>query len=192
MKIAIIGSGISGLTAAYLLHDEHELTLYEANDYIGGHTHTHELEFEGKTWRVDSGFIVYNEKTYPNFIKLLKKLKIVSQKSSMGFSVKAPYKQLEYSGSSLNALFAQRRNLFRPSFYIMIKDILRFNRVAKSELEGLVESMTIKELLQQNKLIKHLIENYIIPTGAAICSTAADTTIDIPALLYLRFSNNHG
>ena len=142
MKIAIIGSGISGLTAAYLLHDEHELTLYEANDYIGGHTHTHELEFEGKTWRVDSGFIVYNEKTYPNFIKLLKKLKIVSQKSSMGFSVKAPYKQLEYSGSSLNALFAQRRNLFRPSFYIMIKDILRFNRVAKSELEGLVESMT--------------------------------------------------
>ena len=115
MKIAIIGSGISGLTVAYLLHEEHELTLYEANDYIGGHTHTHELEAEGKMWRVDSGFIVYNEKTYPNFIKLLSKLKIVSQKSSMSFSVKAPHKQLEYSGSSLNALFAQRQNLISPS-----------------------------------------------------------------------------
>ena len=192
MKIAIIGSGISGLTAAYLLHDEHELTLYEANDYIGGHTHTHELEIEGKKWRVDSGFIVYNEKTYPNFIKLLRKLKIVSQKSSMGFSVKAPYKQLEYSGSSLNALFAQRRNLFRPSFYIMIKDILRFNRVAKSELEGLVESMTIKEFLKQNKFSKYFIENYIIPMGAAIWSTAAEKTIEMPALFYIRFFQNHG
>ena len=108
MKIAIIGSGISGLTAAYLLHDEHELTLYEANDYIGGHTHTHELEFEGKTWRVDSGFIVYNENTYPNFIKLLQKLKIDTQKTSMGFSVKAPGQKLEYSGGSLNSLFAQQ------------------------------------------------------------------------------------
>ena len=192
MKIAIIGSGISGLTAAYLLHDEHELTLYEANDYIGGHTHTHELEFEGKTWRVDSGFIVYNEKTYPNFIKLLRKLKIVSQKSSMGFSIKAPYKQLEYSGSSLNALFAQRRNLFRPSFYMMIKDVLRFNRVAKSELEGLVESMTIKEFLKQNKFSKQFIENYIIPMGAAIWSTSAEKTIEMPALFYIRFFQNHG
>ena len=142
MKIAIIGSGISGLTAAYLLHEEHELTIYEANDYIGGHTHTHELETEGKQWRVDTGFIVYNEKTYPNFIKLLRRLKVVSQKSAMGFSVKAPYKNLEYSGSSLNSLFAQKRNLFRPSFYMMIKDILRFNRIAKSKLEGLAESMT--------------------------------------------------
>jgi len=192
MKIAIIGSGISGLTAAYLLHDDHELTLYEANDYIGGHTHTHELEAEGKRWKVDTGFIVYNEKTYPNFIKLLRKLKVVNQKSSMGFSVKAPYKKLEYSGSSLNALFAQRRNLFRPSFYIMIKDMLRFNRVAKSKLEGLVESMTIKEFLKQNKFSKHFVENYIIPMGAAIWSTAAEKTIEMPAVFYIRFFQNHG
>ncbi len=192
MKIAIIGSGISGLTSAYLLHDDHELTLYEASDYIGGHTHTHELEAEGKSWKVDTGFIVYNEKTYPNFIKLLRKLKVDSQKSSMGFSVKAPYKKLEYSGSSLNALFAQRRNLFRPSFYIMIKDILRFNRVAKSKLEGLVESMTIKEFLKQNKFSKHFIENYIIPMGAAIWSTAAEKTTEIPAVFYIRFFQNHG
>jgi len=192
MKIAIIGSGISGLTAAYLLHDDHELTLYEANDYIGGHTHTHDLEIEGKSWKVDSGFIVYNEKTYPNFIKLLRKLEIVSQKSSMGFSVKAPYKQLEYSGSSLNALFAQRLNLFRPSFYIMINDMLRFNRIAKSKLEGLVDSMTIKEFLKQNKFSKHFIENYIIPMGAAIWSTSAEKTIEMPAAFYIRFFQNHG
>ena len=192
MKIAIIGSGISGLTAAYLLHDEHELTLFEANDYIGGHTHTHELEAEGKRWRVDTGFIVYNEKTYPNFIKLLRRLKVVSQKSTMGFSVNAPYKKLEYSGASLNALFAQRQNLFRPSFYIMIKEILRFNRVAKSKLEGLVESMTIKEFLRQNKFSKHFIENYIIPMGAAIWSTAAEKTIEMPAVFYIRFFQNHG
>ena len=97
--------GFSGLTAAYLLHHDYDLTLFEANDYVSGHTHTHELEAEGRRWSVDSGFIVYNEKTYPNFIKLLRKLEIVSQKSSMGFSVKAPYKQLEYSGSSLIPTF---------------------------------------------------------------------------------------
>jgi len=192
MKIAIIGGGVSGLTVAHLLHDEHDLTLFEANDYLGGHTHTHELVAEGRLWRVDSGFIVYNEKTYPNFIKLLKKLKIVSQKSSMGFSVKAPSKKLEYSGSSLNALFAQRQNLFRPSFYIMIKDILRFNRLAKSKLEGLAESMTINEFLNQNKFSKYFIENYIVPMGAAIWSTTAEKTIEMPAVFYIRFFQNHG
>jgi len=192
MKIAIIGGGISGLTVAHLLHDEHDLTLFEANDYVGGHTHTHELEAEGRRWRVDSGFIVYNEKTYPNFIKLLRKLKVVSQKSSMGFSVKAPNKKLEYSGVSLNALFAQRQNLFRFSFYVMIKDILRFNRVAKSKLDGLVESMTINEFLKQNKFSKHFVENYIIPMGAAIWSTAAEKTIEMPAVFYIRFFKNHG
>ena len=192
MKIAIIGGGISGLTVAHLLHDEHDLTLFEANDYVGGHTHTHELEAEGRRWRVDSGFIVYNEKTYPNFIKLLRKLKVVSQKSSMGFSVKAPYKKLEYSGASLNALFAQRKNLFRFSFYVMIKDILRFNSVAKSKLDGLDESMTIKEFLKQNKFSKYFEENYIIPMGAAIWSTAAEKTIEMPAVFYIRFFQNHG
>ncbi len=129
MKIAIIGSGISGLTAAYLLCKDYDITVFEANDYIGGHTHTHDLELEENSWRIDSGFIVYNEKTYPNFIKLLNRLNVATQKTSMGFSVKAPDKNLEYSGGSLNSLFAQRRNLFRPSFYRMIRDILRFNRV---------------------------------------------------------------
>ena len=105
MKIAIIGSGISGLTVAYLLHGDHELTLFEANDYIGGHTHTHELESEGKSWRVDSGFIVYNEKNYPNFLKLLRRLKVASQKSSMGFGVKAPYKGKNFKCFSIFRTF---------------------------------------------------------------------------------------
>jgi len=192
MKIAIIGGGVSGLTAAYLLHNDYDLTLFEANDYVGGHTQTHELEAEGRRWSIDSGFIVYNEKTYPNFIKLLEKLKVDSQKSSMGFSVKATHKKLEYSGSSPNALFAQRQNLLRPSFYLMIKDILRFNRLAKSKLEGLVESMTLKEFLKQNKFSKHFVENYIVPMGAAIWSTAAEKTIEMPAVFYIRFFQNHG
>ena len=116
MKVAIIGSGISGLTAAYLLHKDHDITVFEANDYIGGHTHTHEIKQNDKLWCVDSGFIVYNEKTYPNFISLLQKLKVEVQKTSMGFSVKSPSKNLEYSGGSLNTIFAQRKNLLKPSF----------------------------------------------------------------------------
>ena len=149
MKIAIIGSGISGLTAAHLLCKDFDITVFEANDYIGGHTHTHDLEIEKKNWRIDSGFIVYNEKTYPNFIKLLKKLKVATQKTSMGFSVKVPDTGLEYSGGSLNSLFAQRLNLFRPSFLIMIKDILKFNRIAISKLEGIERTTTINDFLKK-------------------------------------------
>jgi predicted NAD/FAD-binding protein len=192
MKIAIIGSGISGLTAAYLLCKNHDIAVFEANDYIGGHTHTHDLEIERKNWRIDSGFIVYNEKTYPNFIKLLNRLNVATQKTSMGFSVKAPVKNLEYSGGSLNALFAQRRNLFRPYFYLMIKDILRFNRVSISKLKGLSETTTINEFLINNNFGKQFIENYIIPMGAAIWSTATEKTMEMPAVFYIRFFQNHG
>ena len=192
MKIAIIGSGISGLTVAYLLCKDYDITVFEANDYIGGHTHTHDLELEENSWRIDSGFIVYNEKTYPNFIKLLNRLNVATQKTSMGFSVKAPDKNLEYSGGSLNSLFAQRRNLFRPSFYRMIRDILRFNRVSISKLKGLSETTTIGEFLKNNNFGKQFIENYIIPMGAAIWSTAKEKTIEMPAVFYIRFFQNHG
>ena len=116
MKIAIIGSGISGLTAAYVLSRRNDITIFEKNDYIGGHTHTHDVEENGVTVSVDSGFIVYNERTYPNFIKLLKKLDVPSQLTRMGFSVKSNINNLEYAGHSLDGLFAQRINLFRPSF----------------------------------------------------------------------------
>ena len=192
MKIAIIGSGISGLTAAHLLCKDFDITVFEANDYIGGHTHTHDLEIEKKNWRIDSGFIVYNEKTYPNFIKLLKKLKVATQKTSMGFSVKVPDTGLEYSGGSLNSLFAQRLNLFRPSFLIMIKDILKFNRIAISELEAIERTTTINDFLKKHKFSSQFIDNYIIPMGAAIWSTSASKTIEMPAAFYIRFFKNHG
>ena len=192
MKIAIIGSGISGLTAAHLLHKEHDITVFEANDYIGGHTHTHEIELDKKKWLIDSGFIVYNENTYPNFIKLLQKLKVDTQKTSMGFSVKAPEKNLEYSGGSLNSLFAQRLNIFRPSFLLMLKDIIRFNRLSVAELNNLRESTTIYDFLIAHKFSNSFIENYIIPMGAAIWSTAAEKTTGMPAVFFIRFFKNHG
>ena len=192
MKVAIIGSGISGLTAAYLLQKEHDITVFEANDYIGGHTHTHEINQNNKIWSVDSGFIVYNEKTYPNFIRLLKKLKVGVQKTTMGFSIKAPSKNLEYAGGSLNMVFAQRQNLFKPSFLIMLKDIIRFNRLAVRELARVDEKSTILSFLEKHKFSKPFIENYIIPMGAAIWSTAANKTTEMPAAFYIRFFKNHG
>ena len=192
MKVAIIGSGISGLTAAYLLHKDHDITVFEANDYIGGHTHTHEIKQNDKLWSVDSGFIVYNEKTYPNFISLLQKLKVEVQKTSMGFSVKSPSTNLEYSGGSLNTIFAQRRNLLKPSFLIMLKDVLRFNRIAVKELLTVDQSTTISDFLKRHNFSSHFIENYIIPMGAAIWSTAAEKTTEMPAAFYIRFFKNHG
>ena len=192
MKVAIIGSGISGLTAAYLLQKEHDITVFEANDYIGGHTHTHEINQNNKTWKVDSGFIVYNEETYPNFIKLLKMLEVRVQKTTLGFSVKAPAKNLEYSGGSLNTVFAQRRNLFNLTFLIMLKDIFRFNRLAVRELSGIKETTTINSFLKTHGFSSHFKENYIIPMGAAIWSTTAQKTTEMPALFYIRFFKNHG
>ena len=192
MKVAIIGSGISGLTAAYLLNKEHDVTVFEANDYVGGHTHTHEIDHNNKSWRVDSGFIVYNENTYPNFIKLLEQLKVEVQKTSMGFSVKAPSKNLEYSGGSLNTLFAQRLNLFKPSFLVMLKDILRFNRIAARSLDSVEETITMSKFLHAHNFSSHFIDNYIIPMGAAIWSTAAKKTTEMPAAFYIRFFKNHG
>ena len=192
MKVAIIGSGISGLTAAYLLQKDHDIAVFEANDYIGGHTHTHEITQNNKIWNVDSGFIVYNEKTYPNFIRLLKKLEVKVQKTTMGFSVKAPSKNLEYSGGSLNTVFAQRFNLFKPYFLIMLKDILRFNRLAAREAPKIDEKLTIGSFLEKHDFSKPFVENYIIPMGAAIWSTAANKTTEMPAAFYIRFFKNHG
>ena len=192
MKVAIIGSGISGLTAAYLLHKEHDITVFEANDYVGGHTHTHEIKLYDKSWNVDSGFIVYNEKTYPNFLRFLQKLPVEVRKTSMGFSVKAPAKNLEYSGGSLNTVFAQRQNLFKASFLIMLRDVLRFNRLAVKELAVVDESITISDFLKTHNFSNHFVENYIIPMGAAIWSTSAKKTTEIPAVFYIRFFKNHG
>jgi predicted NAD/FAD-binding protein len=191
LKIAIIGSGIAGNTLAYHLYKEHEITVFEAESHIGGHTHTHHVTHEGRNYNVDTGFIVFNDRTYPNFIALLDELKVAWQPSDMSFSVRSEKTGLEYNGTSLNTLFAQRRNFFKPSFHQMIRDILRFN---KTSLELLGEGNEIKlgDYLQQGKYSQQFIDNYIIPMGAAIWSTEARQMLDFPARFFVRFFHHHG
>ncbi len=191
MKIAIIGSGIAGNTLAYHLYKEHDITVFEVESHIGGHTHTHHVTHEGRNYNVDTGFIVFNDRTYPNFIALLDEIKVAWQPSDMSFSVRSEETGLEYNGTSLNTLFAQRRNFFKPSFHQMIRDILRFN---KTSLELLGEGNEIKlgDYLQQGKYSQQFIDNYIIPMGSAIWSTEARQMLDFPARFFVRFFHNHG
>ncbi len=191
MNIAIIGTGISGLTAAWHLHREHRLTIFEANDYIGGHTNTVETEFWGKTYAVDTGFIVYNNWTYPNFIQLLDRLGVASQPTVMSFSVRCERTGLEYNGQDLNTLFAQRFNLFRPSFHRMLRDILRFNREAPALLEGDGE-ISLNDYLREQRYSREFIEQYIIPMAAAIWSAEPGLMGEMPARFFVQFFKNHG
>tara|TARA_B110000014_G_C20114624_1_gene588254 strand:+ start:818 stop:2068 length:1251 start_codon:yes stop_codon:yes gene_type:complete len=192
MKIAIVGSGISGLTCAYLLNREHDITVFEKNDYVGGHTHTHEIEYDGEEFSVDSGFIVYNEWTYPNFIKLLDQLGVERQLTRMGFSVKSEKNNLEYAGHSLNGLFAQRSNFFRPSFMRILFSMRRFNAEARDDLGTLDPQITLGQYLTSNNYPREFIQHYIIPIGAAIWSTVPKQMMDVPAVFFIRFFENHG
>lgn len=192
MKIAIIGSGIAGNVAAYHLHKDHDITLFEANDYVGGHTHTHTIEWQDRQFSIDTGFIVFNYRTYPNFTRLLDELQVPVQPSNMGFSVKCETTGLEYNGNNLNSLFAQRRNLLRPSFHRMLRDILRFNRQAPSLLQSCDDSLSLGDYLQQQAYGHEFIERYIIPMGAAIWSTDPARMQTFPAYSFVRFFHNHG
>ncbi len=191
MKIAIIGSGIAGNTIAYHLNKQHDVTVFEAESYIGGHTHTHNITHEGNEYNVDTGFIVFNDRTYPNFIALLDELKVAWQPSEMSFSVQCEKTGLEYNGTNLNSLFAQRRNLFKPSFHKMIRDILRFN---KTSLELLSDGNEIKlgDYLKQGHYSQQFINQYIMPMGSAIWSTEACQMLDFPARFFVRFFHHHG
>lgn len=191
MKIAIIGSGIAGNTIAYRLHQCHDITVFEANNYIGGHAHTHSIELLGKTHQVDTGFIVFNDRTYPNFIQLLDEVGVQWQASDMSFSVRDEVSGLEYNGTTINSLFAQRSNLFKPSFYRMIKDILRFNRESPALLMA-SDEIKFGDYLQENDYSKPFINHYIVPMGAAIWSTDAARMLDFPAKFFIRFFHHHG
>ena len=191
MKIAIVGSGIAGNVAAYHLHREHEITLFEAGNHVGGHTHTHQIEHEGRRIAVDTGFIVCNDRTYPNFLALLDELGVEVQASDMSFSVQTAG-GLEYNGTTLNSLFAQRRNLVRPSFWRMIRDILRFNREAPELLERPADPVSLGEYLQANQYSPQFVEHYILPMGAAIWSAGTATLRNFPAVYFVRFFHNHG
>ncbi len=192
MRIAIIGTGISGMLATYLLHRDHEITVFEAADYIGGHTNTINVQFDGLTYAVDTGFVVFNDWTYPNFIKLLNQLGVESQASDMSFSVTCERTGLEYNGTSLNTLFAQRRNLFRPSFYRMIRDILRFNRESLSLLDQPKPGPSLGLYLEAQCYSREFIDHYIVPMGAAIWSASHETMWGFPARYLVQFFKNHG
>ena len=192
MKIAIIGSGISGLTSAYLLNRNHDITVFEANDYIGGHTHTHNIKIKDKEYAVDTGFIVYNERTYPNFIKLLDTLGVERQLSTMGFSVKSASEDYEYAGESLNSLFAKRSNIFRLGFLRMLYEMYRFGKKSDSTGLGLDVSITLGTYLRSENYSNEFINYFIIPMGAAIWSTPANKVLDMPAYFFIKFFYNHG
>lgn len=191
MKIAIIGSGIAGNTLAHHLHPHHDITVFEAHAHIGGHTHTHDIHLFGKQYQIDTGFIVFNDRTYPNFIALLNELNVPWQPSNMSFSVHDEVSGLEYNGTTLNSLFAQRRNFFKPHFYRMILDILRFNKKALELLDDGSE-ITLGDYLAQGHYSQPFIEHYIIPMGSAIWSTDAAQMLNFPARFFVRFFHHHG
>lgn len=191
MKIAIIGSGIAGNTIAYHLNKQHDVTVFESESHIGGHTHTHHITHEGQEYNVDTGFIVFNDRTYPNFIALLDELKVAWQPSEMSFSVQCEKTGLEYNGTNLNSLFAQRRNLFKPSFHQMIRDILRFNKISP-ELLGDGDEIKLGDYLKKGQYSQQFIDHYIIPMGSAIWSTEARQMLDFPARFFVRFFHHHG
>lgn len=194
MKIAIIGSGISGLTCAHLLNRNHEITVFEAGARIGGHTHTVDVEVNGERHAIDTGFIVFNDWTYPNFIGLLEQLGVASQPTEMSFSVHDPRSASEYNGNTLNSLFAQRRNLLSPRFWGMLRDILRFNREALADLEQqrIAADISLGEYLQQHGYGERFIQHYIVPMGSAIWSMSLADMLDFPLQFFVRFFRNHG
>ena len=191
MKIAIIGSGISGNTLAYYLDPHHQITLFESNDRVGGHSHTHQIDFFNQKIHVDTGFIVFNKKTYPNFLKLLHELDVPYENSTMSFSVKDSQKDFEYNGTCLNTLFAQRKNLISPIFYKMIKEILRFNKSSVLLLNN-DEEISLGDYLEREGYSDFFKKYYILPMGSAIWSSNIKTMLEFPAKCFIQFFNNHG
>ncbi|HGF7476214.1 TPA: NAD(P)/FAD-dependent oxidoreductase [Vibrio mimicus] len=193
MKIAIIGTGISGLTCGYYLHRYHDITLFEANDYIGGHTATVDVELDGKQYAIDTGFIVYNDRTYPNFIKMMDEIGVKGRPTEMSFSVRNEANGLEYNGHTLTTLFAQKRNWLNPKFYHFISEILRFNSLTKACVENeLASEQTLGEFLSQHHFSEYFCESYILPMGAAIWSSSLADMRAFPLMFFARFFLNHG
>jgi predicted NAD/FAD-binding protein len=192
MRIAIVGTGIAGNVAAYKLRKSHDITVYEASSYVGGHTNTVDVEEYGRSIAIDTGFIVFNDRTYPNFIELLDEIGQVSQPSMMSFSVSSGDTGLEYNGSGLNALFAQRRNILRPPFYRMIRDILRFNREAMATLPFEDSAQTVGEYLLKHGYSREFMDDYLVPMAAAIWSAEPVAIHDMPLQFLVRFFDNHG
>ncbi|MBX3396613.1 MAG: FAD-dependent oxidoreductase [Phycisphaerae bacterium] len=192
MRIAIIGSGISGLIVARLLNDEHEITVFEADNRVGGHTHTVRVAEGNRGLDVDTGFIVFNEDAYPNFTRLLSILGVQSQPSDMSFSVSCRKTGLEWAGTNLNTLFAQRRNLLRPRFHRMLRDVMRFNRTASAAARNGHAESSLLDYLRSADYSPEFLEHYLIPMGAAVWSAEPTEFGRIPLRFFVQFFENHG
>lgn len=193
-NVAIIGTGISGLTCGYLLNKTADITVYEANDYIGGHTATKKINDDGIERHIDTGFIVFNDWTYPRFIKLMKQLDVAYQPTEMSFSVTSKKANIEYNGNTINSLFAQRRNILRPRFWRIVRDILKFNKACKAFVAEKRDttSMTLQDVINELKLSDDFARYYILPMCAAIWSASLAQTRQFPLTFFLQFFNNHG
>lgn len=192
MRIAVVGAGVSGLVAARLLQRRHDVTVFEANDYAGGHTHTVHLDLDDGELDVDTGFIVYNERNYPLFTALLRELGVATQPSPMSFSVSREPVGMEYRATSVNTLFAQRSNLLRPSFHRMLVDIARFNRAARAVLDRCDEQLSLGQLLDDGGFSRGLRDHFVVPLGSSIWSADPTHFDEMPASTYARFMANHG
>lgn len=193
-NIAIIGSGISGLTSAYLLAKKHKVTVFEKSAMVGGHTATVDVEVAGKPYAIDTGFIVFNNKTYPNYLALLEEVGVGKQETEMSFSVHNLKTKLEYNGHNLDTLFAQRRNIFRPKFWGLVKEILRFNKLCKQVFESqrFNESDTLGDFLNRNDFGGFFSEHYILPMGAAIWSSSLTQMEGFQFRFFVQFFHHHG
>lgn len=194
MKIAIIGSGISSLTIAYLAQiNGHEIFLYEKNDYFGGHSNTVEIEVDNQKVSVDTGFLVHNDLTYPNFIQMMKLIDAKTYDSNMTLSVKIESEKIEWGGESIKTVFSQKKNIFNLRFWRMIKDILAFNQKSfqyRQEIGGSLD-LTLGQFLKDKKYSKYFIDWYIVPMAASIWSTPVDKILDYPAATFFNFCLNH-
>lgn len=194
MRVAVVGGGISGMMAWYLLQQKHDVTLLEANDYLGGHTATVDVDVAGQTYAIDTGFIVFNDRTYPVFNRFIAELNVPFQHTEMSFSVKNTVQNLEYNGNTLGSLFAQRRNLLRPSFWFMLSDIMRFNKLGKRLLaaDDADLDLSLGDFLLKHDFGVAIRDNYLMPMGAAIWSAGLADMPAFPVRFFLRFFNNHG
>jgi uncharacterized protein len=194
-NVAVIGSGISGLAASYLLSRKYDVHLFEKDNRLGGHTHTHLIEdpATGRATPVDTGFIVHNDRTYPNLVKLFAELGIETQSSDMSFGVSCRKTGFEYSSRGLNGFFAQRTNFFRPAHYLFFRELLRFNREAAALLEDPSNvNVTLGEYLEQERFSREFTDQYLYPMSAAVWSTSPQQMRDFPAFTLIRFFENHG
>lgn len=192
-RIAVVGSGISGLSSAWLLAQKNEVTLYEAGTTLGGHSNTVDVTVDGLTHPVDTGFLVFNTKTYPHLTAMFAHLGVASVETEMSFAVSLEQPDLEWSGSSLATVFGQKKNLLRPDFWRMLRDILRFNRESVAWLDANPEApLTLRDFLAAGAYSKPFAEWYLLPMGAAIWSCPAGQMLDYPLATFVRFCRNHG